>query len=471
MQPDNPNTNYNKPVSSGQPPEEPSLQAPDATRPSMPVSESSGMSNPVSVAPIGAVSSDGGSKKWLVPVVGGLLVAGVLGAAYVFGYYLPNKPEAVFSKSLVNSGVAVDKLVDYSNKQVNAKQQTADLKGSLNVKSDQGTVEATISGSFDDKKGDVTIDANAMGQKFKTQFLVDDVDTSSSPDVYLKVTGLKSFLEGQGMTQYASLDGQWIAIDHTIIDSYQKQLQKNSGVSAGSTTPSPEAISDAMKKVQEVNKQYLFTSDKDKSVIVNKKFVGSVNENGRSLNEYEATYNKANLEAYVDALGKALDSSKLSDWSKSNNDGKSVSESMDLKNLKEQIEKSKGEGTFKLFVDKKQKVIQKVVFTNKENKDETFSISQNYNGGDSYPLELKYVSGSGSSKMVGVLGLTIDTKANTSKITLKGNGSGAEIDAKFDFTPSSKEVKITPPASAKPITEVVQTIQGGSSATQATPIR
>jgi hypothetical protein len=407
------------------------------------------------------VANGGGKKKWIIPAVATAAVAAILGGGYVFGMYLPNRPETVFSKSLVQTGKAADKLVEYSSKQMQAKYVGSKIDGTLSVKSSGASIDATIKGESDAKNTALTLSADVAGQKMSIDLRMIDSAQSTSPDTYLKLAGVKSFLQQAGGAQLAALDGQWVAMDHTVVDSFKKQLETATGTQANlSETPTPEQINDAIAKVQAVNKAYLFTDDKDKAVLHYKDFVGKETVDGRVLNHYTVGYDKAHLEAYMDAVSKALDESKLNDWSKKQNSGKNLSDLISLKSAKEAVAKNKGTETFDVNVDTATKLIQSVTFTSQDKTTPgTLTIAQNYTSGDSYPFSLRVKTTGKENPSDMTLGLTANMKTNVLDLNLKG-ASGTNSDTTYTMVahilPSNDKVTITAPTGAKPVTDVLK---------------
>lgn len=402
------------------------------------------------VVPAGPKKS---KKKWLIPVVGGALIA-LLAGGYVLGYYLPNRPENAYKIGLRLTGVALDRVIDYAEDRKEYPSYSID--GTATVKQASGSYDIALKGAASETAGNLTIDANISGQKIKAEMVAADAAQSDNPDVYLKVTGVASFLQQMtGDTSLSRLDGQWIAVDHTLLDTYQKQLEAQAGADV-KEMPTQEQIADAVAKVQQVNKDYLFTTNDDRAVLVYKSYVGKETRNGRSAFHYKTGYNKDHLKAYVKALGEALNSSKLNDWSKKQADGKNLSALIQLSELEESINKADASKEFDLYVDAGTKIVQSLVYT--EAGKGTLTIAQNYTGGDAYPFEVS-MKGLGSNKSEGTLGLKLDTKTDKTSFTMKVDSSGSSatsVAMEATLTPSDKKPSIKAPTGATPLIQILQ---------------
>lgn len=419
-----------------------------------PVTPSETMGN--SVAPV--VTSDAGKKskkKWLIPVVGGSLIA-LLAGGYVLGFYLPNRPENAYKIGLKLTGIATDKVIDYAKDRKAYPSST--FEGTAAFKRAGGSFDLSMKGQSSETAADLTFDANIAGQKVDVELKAADAPQSEYPDLYVKATGIAPFLQqASADPKLTQLDGKWIAVDHTLFDTYEKQLSAQSGADI-KELPTEEQLLDATTKVQEVNKDYLFTTSSDKAVLVYKEYVGKATRNSRDAFHYKTGYNKEHLKAYVKALGDALDSSKLNDWSKKQADGKKMSALLQISSLEEQVAKSKGTETFDLYVDSGTKLVQSIVFTDGSDNGGTFTVAQNYTGGDKYPFELS-MKGTGSSKVAATFGVTLDTKTDVTLFNAKldsGTVGDTSLTMEGTMTPSNKKLSVTAPAGAVPLTQVLQ---------------
>ncbi|MFA5003806.1 MAG: hypothetical protein WC498_00840 [Candidatus Saccharimonadales bacterium] len=421
---------------------------------------------------VGSVGGSGGSKKrWLMPAVVAAAAVVVLGGGYVFAFYLPNTPSNVYSTSFKKSGEAVDKLVDYTSKQTVMHYKGATFDGTLKVKSSTASFDASLNGAFDsNSNGKLELKADLAGQNVTANLRSIKASGNTSPDIYLQVSGVKSLLDAYGL---GGLDNQWVSIDHTLIDTYASSLKDSTSLKADTgalsagNTPTADQINDAISKVQAVNKQYLFTTDESKAVIVKQKFVAKETQNGRSVDHFKVGYNKDHLQAYVGALKTALDSSKLNDWAKKANGGKSISESMDIASLQNDIKNSKATYSFDLWVDAKTKLISNIEFTSQTDPSSKFNIGQNYTGGSIYPIVLGLNTKSGHGNVT----FTVNTETNKVTFDLTAattTGGSTSVTAHFNAAPSNQTVKVTAPTGAKPLTEVLG--QLGLPGVGATPV-
>ncbi|HSW80657.1 MAG TPA: hypothetical protein VLG47_07810, partial [Candidatus Saccharimonadales bacterium] len=279
-----------------------------------------------------------------------------------------------------------------------------------------------------------------------------------------------------GAGALAKYDGKWIVIDHTLIDSYVSSLKSMASESTGSDitnadkSPTAAQVQDAVNKVQTVNKQYIFTGDRSKAVLTQEQYIGKETVSGRTMYHYKVGYNKANLQAYVTAVGQALDSSQLNDWSKKVNNGKSISEAIDMKSLKDEINKADSKYTFEMWADKGTKLVSKLKFTDTKNAANSVTISQDYTGGVVYPFSLGFsLKGDDGSTTTGLIGFTVNSSTNKVGMTLKADSKDstgtASVNGSLDITPGNQSVTVEMPVGATPIMTILKSLGLGDMAT------
>lgn len=395
-------------------------------------------------------------KRWLLPVVIAVVVLLLVGG-YVFGFYLPNTPGNVYKRSLSNTAGGYDKLINYAQLQSQKHYKSYNMDGNFKFTGNGLAADGTVSGQADDKSSSAKIVADVMGQKFTLNERMITVSGQTSPDMYVQVTGIKNMLDNYGLETLDNLDGQWVLIDHTLFDSVAGSTA--GGINTKVTSPTSKQVQDALAKVGTVNRKYLFSTNKDTAVLTNNKFLGKSTKDGRQVYGYEVGYNKDHLNAYVVALGKALDSSELNAWVKQASNGKSISDAMDLKSLQSNIDKMKGTETFHMYADAKSKLVSRLEYTGKSGNDPTFFIAQGYTVGSVYPFSFGV---NDSSVVNALIGLKLDTKANAFSFDLNvtpGTKTSADerMNAKMhvDVTPSNEAIKVEAPANAEPITDLL----------------
>lgn len=419
-------------------------------------------------SPVMADHQKGGGKKlWL----GGLLVLIIvlLICGYAFGVYLPNKPSAMYQSGLENSAKAADRLIDYAQQEDTAGYESAKFSGQVNY-SGAFAADINFTGQADKKSNsDVKLNGDIMGEKVGVNIKTIQAKNTLSPDLYFQVNNVKKLLDQNGMNALDSLDGQWLKVDHTLIDYFSPQALGAQGGFQKADLPTTSELNDAMSKIESVNKDYLFTTDSTKAVLTNPDFIGKDTVDGHTQYHYKVSYDKAHLQAYIDAEQKALDSSSLNTWSKKVNQGKNLSDAMDFKSLKKSVASAPSDYKFDLWVNKDTRLVSKVQFVDPKHDYNQFTLSQNYVGGDNYPLSFDYTGKDDNGKPNnGQLDLNINS--STHKINLKVNidayDNGAPVKTKLtlDVTPNKNLIKVVAPSGAESINDLLGELGLGGTA-------
>ncbi|HEX9153257.1 MAG TPA: hypothetical protein VF809_00370, partial [Candidatus Saccharimonadales bacterium] len=335
----------------------------------------------------GAVGHGAGgnvSRPRLIAIAGAAAIVVIGSAGYVFGYYLPNKPENIYKSALVKTGDGYDSFVNYINdKELTSKYKTVSFDGDMNIDSAGSEVSSTFQGKMDENNSTFSGEVDLGVAKIELDGVVKDVSGSESPDVYMKVKGIEGLGANFGMPAMDTLDSQWISVDHSIIERLVNQASSASGVDVTSSVsmPSQTDVADAARAVGAVSKKYLFTTDPANEVFKMKEYVGKETVDGKATNHYKVNVDKAHLKSFAKELGKALDKSKLNDWAKDSS-GKSLSKLIDTDGMADSADGIKDGDTFDVWVNTSTKLVHKVRFTDSSNKSNYMDLGFNYSGGD-----------------------------------------------------------------------------------------
>ncbi len=390
------------------------------------------------------------SKTKLLTLVLGLIVllsAGV--SATYFGYIVPNKPENIWNKSWANIGAGYDHLISYSS---NLQKSTKgfSLKGSYKAEGSQSG-----SGSIDilSYNADASLKVGMNLTKGPINFELRSIAVANSkfPDIYFKVSGIKSL--GLISTPYDSLinslDGKWISIDH----SYTDQL-------ASGSSPNPKLtaqdITDFQNAFSKVSKQWLFTSNPNHQVIQIKQKIGKETQDKRSVYHYKAQLNKQNLKVYIKALRDGLKDTKFAKAY-----FPTIAGISDTK-ITDSVDRLKNIPNLDVWADTHTKLIHKL----RVSKDTSyFEIGQDYQGGNQFPYSLSLYDKSGKSVTTSRFSGTLDMKTNISNNQFSINSDTEKISGQLQVSPNNNQTKVDKPSPTTSIQDLLAGILGGSLST------
>jgi type II secretory pathway pseudopilin PulG len=389
-------------------------------------------------------------KKRLLLLALPVLLLGAGAAAY-FGYFLPNTPDNLWAKALSNTGKGYDKLAQYALTTKYSK--GVSVKGSFKAIGDtaaDGNFEGNSSGNNAVYKGSISASGLKVGLEIRT------ISTDgNTPDIYFKADGLQGLgtLLGGDNPQISQalngLNGQWYFVDHTFFDQFASGANTNTQLTSSD-------VSSVLKAVGDANKQYIFTSDKQKMAFTLKQRVGKEKQDNRSVYHYKASVNKQNLKKYVSALCDNLKKSKLTKLF--NGSSEDVDNALGCADLTKSIDKFDESRTADVWVDTRTKLIHKVRFTEKNKPGSYWEIGQDYQGGDEFPFTLAFNDKTEGGKLTTRINFKLNTA--TGVFSLDGNSQSSETDKQsFDYNltvaPSNTSVKVEAPAGAKTIIELL----------------
>lgn len=408
------------------------------------------------------------SKPVIAGIAAFIFIAGGLG--FYFGYY--NNPSVIYSQSMKNTSKGYEKLVEYVDKEAAKTYKGSEGSGSLSIKAAGFSTDGNLDFKADKDASQFTFDLGLGVTRLTSDARLFYVGENSA-DIYLKAGGIKGLGTLAGYpeldAQLAKLDDTWVVIDHTLLDSLSQAGGSDSSSTNNMNLPTQEQLLDEAQAFGEVNKEYLFTGDKEKSVMTVTKNYGFETIQGRKTYHYQATLNKQNAKKYIDAQAKALKASKLQKWIKST-DSEALADEF-FTSLKESADTIKSTDTVDVWVDASQRIIYKVRFADKKKPlDNYLDVGLNYKGGDKYPFFLSGFSKTGDYESKFTLVMTLDT--SNSNIDMKldvQSGTGDEattLGAKFAIKPSNSDYKIEKPANAKQLAQVLSELGYGDILTQ-----
>ncbi|HEX7368060.1 MAG TPA: hypothetical protein VF261_00165 [Candidatus Saccharimonadales bacterium] len=406
-------------------------------------------------------------REWKLIVAVIVLAVLILGGGYVFAFYLPSTPSNVYKAGLTRTSEGYDKLVSYLSAEQAKHYKGYDASGTVKVTSPDGSGDGTFTsqGNADNATGTMSLDLS--GEKFTANYRAVEPKGQDEPDIYFQVNGIKPLLDSFGLNSLDSLDGQWIAVDHTLLETALANQSSNS--SSGDSSAQSQKISpmtyaqiqDALQKISPVDKKYLFTTNKKYAVLVNKKFLGKSKENGQTVDAYQVGYDKTNLKAYLNALGTALDGSSLDAWFKQTT-GKTITDGLNMKDVLKNVDKAKADYTFTMYVNTRTKLVQRVHFPSGNNPANNYvEVALAYDGGSKYPFSLVGYDKEGGTTTNVQMQLTLDTSNNQITVSVAATEKGdATMTMQVDgtFKPSNQPVSVTAPSNAKPIMNVLASL-------------
>lgn len=414
----------------------------------------------------GANTASPVKRQWFKRPIGWAGIAAVvllLVAGYVFGIYIPNKPENVFKTGLSRTGQAADRLITTGTdpSKLNSV-KTGDFSGDIAVKGPDGTQSGTFSSRYDDTKSDSSLTYKSGGTEnlnISAQALTDLPKGEKFPDVYFKVSGFSGLgldAFAPGVNQY---DGKWISISSAFLKKY---MPADSTDANNQTQLSAQDAADLSKVFVKTTREYVFTNDPKKNVLENRGFKAKEKIDGNiTADHYTVGINKSHAADYCKALVNNVMGAPAYKHipgvsSQNLNDEKKTA----LEDCDTSANGIKDSDTFDMWIGTSKKLINKVRFTDSTDKTTYVDVGQSYSSGNVLPM---YVTAHSDKDHYNVkFSLTADFDKSSSNGTVDGNwddgGQKWTVSAHFAFKPYKGDVKIAKPTNAVPIEQVLQSM-------------
>jgi hypothetical protein len=394
--------------------------------------------------------------KLLVAALAAILLFGGSASAYYFAYYM--NPNTIWSQSLSNTAKGYSALVDYLNTTSNAHYKGVSEDGSFKYQINGQNFDGNMSFKSDGTHSSGSMDVGLALTRVKVNFLGVKPANADMADLYFQANGIKGlgdFLGSDFGKKFNNLDGQWIVIDHTLLEDIKSQVTKSA---SNSTTLNWPDVVAAAKSFGDVNKQYVFTTKKDKSVTTVVKQYGVETINGHKVYHYKVGFVKQNVKSYITALRDALKSSKLGTWLTAET-GKSIDDTIGYTDLEKSADNIKSSDTIDVWSDVHTRLIYKVRVSGTTNPAENYAdIGLDYKGGGVYPFFLNSMVKSGSTTEKSSFTATLNTNTREFVIKLNDNTTGdtkSSLSGTFTFKPSNDTVSVTIPKNAKTLSAVL----------------
>lgn len=410
-------------------------------------------------------------KKLLIgAVIAIVLLALPLG--YVFGFYIPNKPENVWRTGLNRTGEALSTLAGTAldEEQVkkivaNSYEMTADVKtesgnfsGDFAIEADKTNLKSSSKLKYSIKEaenGDGQINIDYLGTTPKNALI---------PTTYFQVSGVDPKLVDQLLPGGGQYLNKWVRIDENDIKELAPEYTDMIAGSNKDQVDKIEAqdITNLLKDITKHTSEHLFSTEPSKAVLNLKSVVGKEKDNNRDTIHYKASINAENAEKYCRAVATTFfDSNVFKKISESGSAATSKpSESQIADDCKKIVaDEAERRDTYDIWIDTKYKLIGKIrIYESKSSTSSYVDVGQYYTGGDEIKLYTHVVDEEEKND----LRIDITTNVKTYQTTLEGKlsvGTSA-IDASMRMTIKQLQnpVKLDIPDNTVPFKQIIEQI-------------
>lgn len=398
-------------------------------------------------------------KKLLSIGLALLLIIGIVG--FVFGYYLPNQPENVYSAGLDRTGDTMYELVLQSTEQEQLEELSRmQLTGSLSLASEDFDFEGDLTVQLDETKSNSNLVINAEdatkdeAYELGASVLTEAADGERFPDMFVQLRGIEQ-LGLAGMSRY---DGQWIEISANYLESnfgeYIDEDELDTDMSFGL-----EDYGELSRVVSKNVRDYVLTSDADTAILEMNEIIGEEEFDDVRTYHYDVSLNTENAYKFCDAL---IDDIWATEYVNNYVDN------MDEADHEEKITKVKDDcregfdelaekSDVEMWMDRSTRLIHKIRFTEAEETKQYLEIGQRYQGGDELELFFNSVDEAEELEVAVTSQTNIATNTTTTIFTVdQGGTNGYTLDMSLELAPYHEEIDVERPADMMTIEEILK---------------
>jgi len=411
-------------------------------------------------------------KKLIKPGIALVVIVGGA-AAFYFGYWM--NPSVIYGQSLKDTGTVYSKLISYVDTQSKVTYKGAKISGDLNYVTGGATITGNLTEQSSGTNSTASFTTSFAGKKIDFEARSVTASGQKTPDVYIQLTGVKDLglADSLGVSpeQVAAVDGKWIVIDHTVIDALKTQIQAQLTANGSANKPSLSKtdIISAAKDFGTVNNQYVFTSNKSKSVTKVIKNIGFETINGHKTYHYKVGFVKANVKSYITAIRDSLQKDSLGKWATAQT-GQSVNDLIGYNDLEKSADNIKATDTIDVWSDTSSRIIYKVRVSDPTNAATNYvDVGLDYKNSDSLPFFMNFVDNTDSTNKTAVNVLaTINPKANSlaGKISFNATDStdstnNTSLVANLSVQPTNDALNLTAPTGAVSLKDALNALGMG----------
>lgn len=401
--------------------------------------------------------SSSGQKKRIF--FAGLIAAGVLlfgGILAYMGIYAANRPSELWNQALNNTAQGYDNLVTYA-KENKTLANKGEISGGYSYETDSFSIEGKYTGFYADNRARINLEGNSSGDNLTSEFIAENNNGSDVPDVYLRAKGLRALRDIPTLEtdsdSLRALEDQWYLLDSSTISQLRERRASN-GPSI-QAIPNNDQIIQIAETVGSINRQYVFTSDPSRAILIRSQNLGEEELDGRQVYRFKATYNIENLEAYLNSLAEELQKTKFKEIY-----GETGFEKMLLN-----LESFTGEEQVDVWVDMNTDLIYKIHSADQAFPEAYIDITLAQNGETGYEFVWDKTNADEGTDNHFRMKLTIDPVMQTLgyEIDSAGDSDIAPVKTTFNgkVVPTEENIKIDIPSGVVPLADKIEQLSAG----------
>jgi hypothetical protein len=416
-----------------------------------------------------------------------LLYAAIIGAALIalaayFAWYLPNRPENVYSTSMERTGMVLEDFASDISSMLSEESlnqfESLELNGELSIKTPDYNINGSLITYTQKPNTDSTItlkvdpkDENSNeGFDVKAEIITNRKEADKFFNTYFKISGLKQLDPSNSASEFGFLEDQWVSLTSDYIESVSDDtdyLDVDEGLDIVKDLTSQD-VEELVTAVIDDMQEYVFTADEEKGIIKVLEYIGEEEpEPDLKTFRYTATIDRDNYLTYCDVSSETVSSSTFSQKVRLEDQTQEEQKASIKKSCQEGLDEYEDEDYFEIWADRKTRLIHKMRFYDDINDLKTYGeIGQRYRGGDEIPLFVNYVDGSDEQqKQEYKATLSMNQSTNTWQFNVDYQKTGdkpLKVGAKLSVKPHTGDIRTEEPEGAMTVEELYEQLYGVS---------
>lgn len=400
-------------------------------------------------------------RLWIALGISSVLLI-ILGLAYLFLVYIPDMPQNVWQTGLNRSGKAMTTISgDLTQKEGLDVIKKSEVNATLTATKGRSNYDGEAHITYDSTniKGDIKLTQKNDGQAdkvFTNTFMSQAQDNAQFPTLYMQFTGLKTIGIGDILPGLLTYENKWLVVNDAYIKSLGvspdqvKQLKDNQVTS--------QDVSQALEIAIDTSAEYMLTTNPKKAVFEQRKFLRKERVDGKTTYHYVVAINKQHAKDYCAALATNLSQTQL--YKKYDPKGTGSQKDSIMKTCQDYVENNiHTNDTFDMWIEAHYKLIYRLRFTDKQDKNSYRDIGQYYHGGSSIQFFATSHNAASRQDTGFVLETNFKTHDTKGAITAVSTGSSPyTLKVVWEAKPYTGEIKIDKPAAVVPIQDVFKAI-------------
>ncbi len=401
-------------------------------------------------------------------IIGGVLLLVAALAGFVFGYYLPNQPENVYSAGIERTGDAVEELVVQATHIEQLEELSLmELTGDIKVTGDGMAFEGDFTSRFDDGKSDssfiISMSGDSADQRLEmgANIITDIAEGSQFPDIFFQVRGLEALGADMFLPGISNYENRWIHVNADYIKEALEDMEIDGDDAFDDIRP--EDFADAARTAAAITNKYVFSSGEN-AVVELEEFTGEEDFDDIRTFRYDVSINVDNARAYCVELSEAMIETELYRKIDGADEERRTTLKEDARTSCDELSDDDFTDTdITMWVDRRTKLIHKVRFSEASNRDSYIEFGQRYAGGDDIEVFVAAELPEENQSFVFTVYFNIDTNVTTGRLTVDDTSSANpyNVEANMEVKPFDASVEIQRPGDAVPIETIIDEIMTG----------